>query len=339
MVKEEIRILKGIVHILDINVGMAVLSDSEMELGEDLRDYLREHIFKIASGDESKRCEFYRKESQVFAALQEYDDLKFVDFSKMLAEGLFDIMHANVEIPCADLFVVRFMEGGRNYIAILKMNYKEFYTHRTQPVESGNFNEVIKHRSILPAGSARISEGAIISLEDFSVSLVEKKYEINGEKENYFSYLFLKCTSDIPQKTKLSIVTRAIANVQKNNLEEKEQFEETMKAKAIIEETLKEEGSFTPEVIAEKVFADHPILKDEFQEQMEKYNMVREEVAPICETTVRKYEKQSLTTDTGIELKIPMEQYKDPDSVEFITNADGTVSILIKNIEHIEAKY
>lgn len=53
---------------------------------------------------------------------------------------------------------------------------------------------------------------------------------------------------------------------------------------------------------------------------------------------MRKYQSQHLYTDTGIEIKIPMEQYKNPQSVEFITNPDGTISVLIKNIEHLEAK-
>ncbi len=44
-------------------------------------------------------------------------------------------------------------------------------------------------------------------------------------------------------------------------------------------------------------------------------------------------------TDTGIEIKIPMEQYRDPGSVEFITNEDGTVSVYIKNIGHLTAKF
>ena len=42
--------------------------------------------------------------------------------------------------------------------------------------------------------------------------------------------------------------------------------------------------------------------------------------------------KQHLTTDTGIEITIPMEEYRNPDHVEFITNMDGTISVLIKNI-------
>jgi len=33
-----------------------------------------------------------------------------------------------------------------------------------------------------------------------------------------------------------------------------------------------------------------------------------------------------------------MEQYENPDSVEFITNQDGTVSVLIKNIGRIVSK-
>ena len=67
--------------------------------------------------------------------------------------------------------------------------------------------------------------------------------------------------------------------------------------------------------------------------------MVKEVVKPQAETTIRKYEKQCLMTDTGIEIKIPMEQYKDPGSVEFITNPDGTVSVFIKNIGHLTAKF
>jgi ribosomal protein L32E len=66
--------------------------------------------------------------------------------------------------------------------------------------------------------------------------------------------------------------------------------------------------------------------------------MVKEEIQPQSENTVRKYQTQHLYTDTGIEIKIPMNQYKNPKSVEFITNPDGTVSVLIKNIEHLEAK-
>ena len=51
-----------------------------------------------------------------------------------------------------------------------------------------------------------------------------------------------------------------------------------------------------------------------------------------------KFEKQHLTTDTGVEIKIPMEQYRDGEHIEFITSPDGSISILIKNVGHIDAR-
>lgn len=340
MTKEDIRISKVIMHIMDTNVGMPVLSNQLIEFGSDLADFLREHIYKIASGDDGKQCEFHQQESEIFRLLDTYDDENFIEISRKIAEYLYEIMHANVEIPSADLMVVRFRIQEFEYLALLKMNYKEFYTHRTLPGEDGtNYNELFKYRSILPSESQRLQEAAVICLNDLNVRVVERKYEVNGEKTNYFSYLFLKCKAKLSDKTKLNIVTKAIENIQKDNYDESVQYAVQMKAKEIIHETLEEQGSFSVREIAEKVFEEKPELNDVFQEKMEKYDMVREEVAPKSERTMRKYETQHLMTDTGIEIRIPMDQYKDPDSVEFITNPDGTVSVLIKNIGHIHARF
>ncbi len=340
MVKEEIRIKKAIVHILDSTVGMPVLSDGELEFGSEFADFLKEHIARVFSGDDGKSCRFYKEESEVYQMLAQYSDDFFVDASKDMAEFLYSIMNSNIDIPPADLIVVRFRYGETEYLGLLKMNYKSLYTHRTMALEEGgNTNEIIRHKSILPPESQRLSEAAIIKLDDLSVQVVEKKYEVNGEKTDYFSYLFLKCSSHMSHKSKLSIVTKAVEAVQKEGYGEAGQYEAQMRAKSIIQEELEEKGGFVVEEIAERIFEEKPELKTAFQDKMEKYNMVKEEVLPQSETTTRKYQKQHLFTDTGIEIKIPMEQYKDPGSVEFITNEDGTVSVLIKNIGHLEARF
>lgn len=340
MIKEEIRIKKAIVHILDSTVGMPVLSDGELEFGSEFAEFLKEHIARVFSGDDGKSCRFYKEESEVYRMLAQYSDDFFVDASKDMAEFLYSIMNSNIDIPPADLIVVRFRYGETEYLGLLKMNYKSLYTHRTMALEEGgNTNEIIRHKSILPPESQRLSEAAIIKLDDLSVQVVEKKYEVNGEKTDYFSYLFLKCSSHMSHKSKLSIVTKAVEAVQKEGYGEAGQYEAQMRAKSIIQEELEEKGGFVVEEIAERIFEEKPELKTAFQDKMEKYNMVKEEVLPQSETTTRKYQKQHLFTDTGIEIKIPMEQYKDPGSVEFITNEDGTVSVLIKNIGHLEARF
>lgn len=339
MVKEEIRIEKIIVHILDSTVGMPVLSDTEIDFGSDFADFIKEHIYKVAAGDDVRTCAFYERESEVCQMLREYQDEDFIPLSKKLAESLYQIMNSNVDIPSADLTIVRFRDRDYEYLAILKINLRSNYTHRTAALEDGNANQIVKFKAVFPTESQRLTEAAIIRLSDLQVRLVEKKYEINGEKVNYFSYLFLKCNSSLSPKTKLNLVTKAIEKVQDENLDEYTACEAKMRAKCIIQEELERNGGFVVEDLADKVFEEQPHMRTEFQEKMEKCDMVKQEVIPQNDSTVRKYQKQCLYTDTGIEIKIPMDRYKDSDSVEFITNPDGTVSVLIKNIGHLEAKY
>ena len=61
-------------------------------------------------------------------------------------------------------------------------------------------------------------------------------------------------------------------------------------------------------------------------------------IRPVNKQTIRKFERQFIKTDTGIEISIPMDQYDNQDVVEFITNADGSISVLIKNISHMTSK-
>ena len=87
--KEEIRIKNVIVHIMDSTVGLPVLSDTELEYGSDFADFLREHIAKLTTGDDTKACEFYQKESEVYQWLTEYTDEDFVPFSQNVANLLY----------------------------------------------------------------------------------------------------------------------------------------------------------------------------------------------------------------------------------------------------------
>lgn len=339
MVKEDIRLRKLILHILDSAAGQPMLSDECLEYGSELSDFIKEHIGNIFSGDDSKRCEFHKQESEVYHILEAYDDDNFVDISKNLASYLYEIMNANIDIPAADLFVVRFTSDSLEYLGILKMNYKPMYTHRSVPGEEGMKNEVYRYKEILPQGSQKLAEAAIIRLTDLAIWLVEKKAEINGKKEDYFSEYYLKCSWKLSNKKKLALVSKAIESVNNDAFEEMNRYEHQMKAKQQINEQLEKNGGFQVEEIGDIVFQERPDLRTAFQDKMEKYNLVKEEVLPQSESTTKKYQKQCLVTDTGIEIKIPMSQYESEGNVEFVNNLDGTISLHIRNIGNISAKF
>jgi hypothetical protein len=206
----------------------------------------------------------------------------------------------------------------------------------TEGTETGNVNQIIRYRSMLPSSTTKLSEAVLIDLSDYSVRIVEKKYEVNGSKVNYLSELYLHCHAAMSSKTKLDIVTRAVEQVNKKYYSEEPVKQ--LEAKRIIKEEIEDTGSVSVDSVSQKLYGTIPEIKEEFDKKMEKYHMEKETVTPQSERTTKKFEKQYLKTDTGIEINIPMEQYQDVEQVEFITNPDGTISVLIKNINKITTR-
>jgi len=337
MQKEDIHLQQVIIHIMDSTMGMPVLSDQILDHGSDFGDFVRAHIYRILESDDMKKCSF-DDNSQVEAILEEYNPDQFVACSQKLGELLYGVMNKNIDIPPADLLVVEYQVEQQPFLALLKMNYKTYYTHMTDSDPWGNNNSVIKQKAILPGENQKLAEAALIDLTDKSLRLIEKKYDVNGVKINYFSQLFLQCHGSLSPKTKLAIVTKAVDDVQKKFYHESEQFEVQMETKSIINQTLEEEGSFAVPVLMDKIFKEQEEMKEEVMKKLDKYHLAETEVAPQNPNTTKKFGKQNLITDTGIEIRIPMEQYQNKDKVDFITNPDGTISVLIKNIGNIISK-
>ncbi|MCI8562581.1 MAG: nucleoid-associated protein [Lachnospiraceae bacterium] len=337
MQQDEIIIRRAIVHIMDGELGYPVCSEEELELSPGLNDFFRGLIYKLLSGDDLKKCYFSEEEpSEVYEIVKTFEEEKLAKASKQLAQNLYAIMNANLAIPSGDFAVVSFQACSVMYLALLKMNYKESFVHITQEGENGNVNQIICYQSTLPAVGAKLSEAVIINLSDYSVQIVEKKYDINGTKVNYLSELYLKCKAGMSSKTKLAIVTRAVEQVNQKHFSEEPVRQ--MEAKSILKREIEDTGSINVGKISEKIYGNAPEIKEEFDAKMEKYHMEKAEVAPQNEATTKKFEKQYLKTDTGIEINIPMEQYQDANQVEFLTNPDGTISVLIKNINKISTR-
>ena len=306
MQEDEIIIRRGIIHILDGELGYPVFSEQELCLSPDINDFFRGHIYRILSGDDLKKCSFTEEEqSEAYILLKQFSEEELISFSKELTSKLYNIMNANVAIPSGDLAILTFQMHGKIYLAILKMNYKESFVHMTQSSEIGNVNQIICYQSTLPATSTRLSEAVIIDLSDHSVQIIEKKYDINGTKVNYLSELFLQCKAAMSSKTKLDIVTKAIEQVNQKHYAAEPQKQ--MEAKSIIQKEIETKGFLNVEELGEKIYGSRKEVKEEFEAKMEKYHMEKAEVSPQSEKTTKKFEKQYIKTDTGIEIKIPSE--------------------------------
>ena len=68
---------------------------------------------------------------------------------------------------------------------------------------------IIQQHACLPTQSGKVEEGALVDLTDYSMRLLEKKYDIDGHKEFYLSTVVFQYTTAQPEKKKLQAIQEA----------------------------------------------------------------------------------------------------------------------------------
>ena len=326
----EIIIHQAILHVLDTTLDAPVLSGSSMELTAEKTAYLQNHIEKLLASDDIRQCRPL-PDSAFKNELEHNQD--FVDLSCRIAGVLFDYMHAHTTIPGADLAVVDFTRDGAPWLGILKLNYKNGYTHYTETVQGAPVNSIIQQRACLPTQSGKVEEGALVNLQDLSMRLLEKKYDIDGHKEFYLSSVVFQYTQAEPEKKKLQAIQEAAAQAVKDAYVD-EPHADAQVAMLIATEAADNDNQISVEQVRRQLAEEYPLAAVPFDDYVEKSEVIEHVEQPVTVTPsrIRRMESRSIHTASGIEVKIPTEILSSDSEVEFLHDADGSVSLLIKNV-------
>ena len=326
----EIIIHQAILHVLDTTLDAPVLSGGGMELTAEKTAYLQNHIEKLLASDEIRQCRPL-PDSAFRNELEHNQD--FIDLSCRIAGVLFDYMHAHTTIPGADLAVVDFTRDGAPWLGILKLNYKNGYTHYTETVEGAPVNSIIQQQACLPTQSGKVEEGALVNLTDYSMRLLEKKYDIDGHKEFYLSSVVFQYTQAEPEKKKLQAIQEAAAQAVKDAYED-EPHADAQVAMLIANQAADNDNQVSVEQVRQQLAEEYPLAAVPFDDYVEKSEVLEEAAAPVTVTParIRRMESRSIRTANGIEVKIPTELLNSDSELEFIHDPDGSVSLLIKNV-------
>ena len=326
----EIIIHQAILHVLDTTLDAPVLSGGGMELTAEKTAYLQNHIEKLLASDEIRQCRPL-PDSAFRNELEHNQD--FIDLSCRIAGVLFDYMHAHTTIPGADLAVVDFTRDGAPWLGILKLNYKNGYTHYTETVEGAPVNSIIQQRACLPTQSGKVEEGALVNLTDYSMRLLEKKYDIDGHKEFYLSSVVFQYTQAESEKKKLQAIQEAAAQAVKDAYED-EPHADAQVAMLIANQAADNDNQVSVEQVRQQLAEEYPLAAVPFDDYVEKSEVLEEAATPVTVTParIRRMESRSIRTANGIEVKIPTELLNSDSELEFLHDPDGSVSLLIKNV-------
>lgn len=330
----DIKIKKLIVHILDLSMEMPLLSDEEHPLDDEIVEFIEGHLLKMLSDNGLRNANFKEenKLQELFEGILGESD-NYIKYTSEVATMLYDVIIHYPDIPSADLVCTLFEVDGVPHFGMLKFNYKTSYIHYVNMYDNKKINSIIKQKTALPGDTQRVDECIIVNLEDFSMKVNEKKYDINGEERYYLSSMFLDSVAEMSKKEKAKVFKKAVENFGKKHM--KDDLEAAGNFAAAITECIERNEVIDIAMVAENTFKKSPEMKAEFLEHIENVGIEEKELEIDKETANKIFRKHKIKTDSGIEISLPYDFFKDREKMEFINNPDGTISIMLKNINKI----
>lgn len=353
-----IKINHAILHVFDFVSCENTFSQEEMDLtSKNAKNFVAKHATKALGNLDNKRGVFapdslFAEELRAYHAGQR----DFVELSCKIGDFLVTELGHMEKTPSTDLLVVDFENDaskavnqmtqeeaeasfqGRadRYFAILLLESKQAYMHELGFCDAGPCNGVVRQQAVLPSPSQKVQSYAVVDLRTLEVQFVDKKRVIAGEERWLIPDGLLQCSTEASSKETLAAVTQVVEAVAE------EYGANTAvamsKAKAYATESVgddRSEAQVDLEDLADQVFQDQPEMKKRLVEVAQEWDLP-ERVPLEREAVKRVARNHKIRTDTGIEITFPAEYSKSLEFITFTSEADGKISISLKNISHIE---
>ena len=328
------EIIKLILHIMDTQQNIFVPSDLEIEkMNEEVYPLIESKLKKVLNSQNRKQADF--KESVIEKWIYEYkiNEIDFQALSVKIARYYFEEKRKFNLFQTSDFILAEVKHNDIRYIiGIDNVNFSKL-AHTTQSDITQIQNELLLYKTLFSSNIMKEDKIFIIEFSNSNLQLIENPYIFKTNKI-YVLEEILSCKAKPSYKETITAITECV-----ENLSEKYHMDEmqTLPAlKALIKDSVMEEQKLQTDEIAEHLF-DNPIAKSEFKEEMK--NQGIQECLLIDNMKLGKKEKtHKIKTDNGIELTIPIDYMNSRDIVEFITEADGKLSIRLKNIQSITQK-
>ncbi|WP_010248697.1 nucleoid-associated protein [Acetivibrio cellulolyticus] len=333
-----IEIKKAIIHVLDKDSNEPILNEFELDVNEDLQLFFEKHISKSISDDNARKGNFkdgLNVVKEVCFRISS-DNEYFLEGSKDIARQLFRAMKTNSSISSTDLVVCLYENDNVPAVAILKMDYTVSFIHDIEMVES-KFKISIKKQDIsLPGVNQRIQKCAfVLSPAVYSEhELVILDNQIGKDADEpvaqFFLQTFLGAELILDSKTCTKILKTETENWVRSKAKEGEPFAEEVRN--FVNDAIHQEDEIDIESFSNKVFGSKEELRDEYINNLKEKGLTHEKFEVDREWVDKKLSKIRLKTNDNIEVLIDYDLYGDRDKFEIISNADGTKTIVIKNV-------
>ncbi|WP_234966886.1 nucleoid-associated protein [Olsenella urininfantis] len=357
----------AILHAFDFESGSAYPSERELDMGgRSVKSYVQRQLRKTISSAESKHGEF-SEASVLREALESYAagaGVGFVELSQQLARMLWEELRRCDELEQADLLVCDFTDtrdlkaraqdaGGQvadamaapaedvdledlsvRYFAAILLPRKQAFVHELGADGAGAAaNDILRQDSTLPNPTQKADTYLLVNMANGAIDFHDKRRTQGSQEVSVVADKLLRCVAQASSKEVVERVEQIVREVAEEAGENVTRA--VAQAKHVVAQEAERAESFSPGEVGRRVFEERPELQERYERAAQESDLPEE--VPVRRGVANRMAKShKIKTDTGIEITFPSEYAADANYIEFTSDAEGYVSIVIKNVGRIE---
>ncbi len=358
----------AILHAFDFEGGSDYPSERELDLGSrSVKSYVQRSLRKLIASPESRHGEL-SDQSSFGAALKAYvqgDSVSFIELSQQLARFMWEELRRCDDLEQCDLLMADFTDTsdmGRRadgaskeqgattvataalsrdaedlserFLAAALLPRRQAFVHELGLDDTGvASNDILRQDSTLPSPTQRIDSYLLVNLETGSVDFHDKERRQAGSALQLISDRLLSCSAQASTREVVQAIERIVEEVADGH--GMSSVQAVAQAKRVVTSSAERDEPLLPSEVGRQVFTERPELAERY-EQAVRDEQLPEEIPMRRSAANRLAKSHRIRTDTGIEISFPSEYAADDTYIEFMADAQGRVSILIKNVGSIE---
>lgn len=358
----------AILHAFDFEGGSDYPSERELDLGSrSVKSYVQRSLRKLVASPESRHGEL-SDQSSFGAALKAYvreDSVSFIELSQQLARFMWEELRRCDDLEQCDLLMADFTDTsdmGRRadgaskeqgattmataapsrdaedlserFLAAALLPRRQAFVHELSLDDTGvASNDILRQDSTLPSPTQRIDSYLLVNLKTGSVDFHDKERRQAGSALQLISDRLLSCSAQASTREVVQAIGRIVEEVADGH--GMSSVQAVAQAKRVVTSSAERDEPLLPSEVGRQVFTERPELAERY-EQAVRDEQLPEEVPMRRSAANRLAKSHRIRTDTGIEISFPSEYAADDTYIEFMADAQGRVSILIKNVGSIE---
>lgn len=327
---------KILIHMLDHEHNQVIYSESFIDLEHTTTKYYDKKIEKCLTNTSIKEL-IVGSEHHLLKLAKEMteDDETFIINSKLISQEIFDVARRVEEMPNSNLLFIECKVDGEKMMLIIKINYKLMPISVIEEIE-GKQNIRFSMQQCLPAKTAAVEEAIILNLDKNTISLIEKRFMIDGKPGYYLNDQYIKGEPKLTDKQKMSIVNKVVKKVDS----EYHVFdgEPTAAVKKEMIELIMDHKPIRPMEVAKKVVANDYNASEEVEVIMKDLGIEVDDEIVNIPISLERMSRCKLILDDDRTIELNVEDYLNQENIVTETDEAGLTTITLNNIKEIKIK-